>query len=194
METTGATFFQALRNLPSFYSALFILFITFSIFAVVNIVTGIFVDSAMQANLVDKDIIVHEELERKKEYIEDLKHMFQALDTDQSGCITETELEKGLQNERIVAFFHLLKLGVSDAKMLFRLLDRNNDASLSIEEFIDGCNRLQGEASAVDTKMTYLEVTTMMTVLKEIKRDSEDLKRQMSASVASLQPRPTTVD
>lgn len=126
-----------------------------------NIVTGVFVDSAMQANLVDRDILVHEELEEKKQYLEEVREIFHALDTDSSGTITLEEMESGLQHEKLQAYFRALKLDVSDAAMLFRLLDKDNNQKIPIEEFVNGCYKLQGEATALDTKMTFLEVQTM---------------------------------
>lgn len=154
-------YFESVSALPGIYVFLYLTFITFSVFAVVNIVTGVFVDSAMQANLVDRDILVHEELEEKKQYLEEVREIFHALDTDSSGTITLEEMESGLQHEKLQAYFRALKLDVSDAAMLFRLLDKDNNQKIPIEEFVNGCYKLQGEATALDTKMTFLEVQTM---------------------------------
>merc|ERR1711907_693753 len=62
------------------YRMVFLLFITFALFAVVNIVTGVFVDAAMQANQMDRGIVVHEDLENKKIYLQAMQQIFDEMD------------------------------------------------------------------------------------------------------------------
>lgn len=181
----GFYYHDAIVLLPGIYSFLYLLFITFSVFAVVNIVTGVFVDSAMQANLVDRDIVVYEEMEDKKQYIEEMQQILLALDTDCSGTITLDELTHGLQHEKLKAYFRALKLDLSDATMLFNLLDKGNRHAIPIDDFVDGCYKLQGEATALDTKMTFLEVQTIkerfalvQSCLAELHLSVESLSRQ----------------
>eukprot|EP00930_Biecheleria_cincta_P038821 TRINITY_DN26689_c0_g1_i1.p1 TRINITY_DN26689_c0_g1~~TRINITY_DN26689_c0_g1_i1.p1 ORF type:complete len:612 (-),score=114.48 TRINITY_DN26689_c0_g1_i1:380-2035(-) len=175
-------YYDSIASLPFIYSFLYLVFITFSVFAVVNIVTGVFVDSAMQANLVDKDILVHEELEEKKEYLEEVRLIFHALDSDSSGTITLSELENGLQHEKLEAYFRALKLDVSDAAMLFKLLDKSNSQAISIEDFVDGCYKLQGEATAMDTKMTFLEVQAIKDRFALMQQTLTDLQTSIHRS------------
>merc|ERR1719473_2221925 len=61
-----AQYYEALIPLQIQYRLFYLLFIVFCIFAVVNIVTGVFVESALQANIKDRDIVVHEELRSKQ--------------------------------------------------------------------------------------------------------------------------------
>merc|ERR1712110_394279 len=102
---------------------LFLLFITFSLFAVVNIATGVFVDAAMQANSMDREIVVHEEMEEKKAYLESMHQIFDEMDTDGTGCITFADFTRRLDDERVIAYFRHLNLDVSEARKLFELLD-----------------------------------------------------------------------
>merc|ERR1712050_296980 len=104
------------------YRMIFILFITFSVFAVVNIVTGVFVDAAMQANQMDREIVVHEELENKKSYLFTMRQIFDEMDSDNTGFLTLDEFERRLNDERVIAYFNRLKLDVSEARVLFEML------------------------------------------------------------------------
>lgn len=145
----------------SFYVFLFVIYITFQVFAVVNIVTGVFVDSAMQSGRADHDVVVHEELENKKEYLQSLKALFDAIDDRAEGNITQTMLQNKLKDPTVVAFFNSLKLEAADAHTLFTLLDFDNSGEISIDEFLTGCYRLQGEASNMDTKIMQIEVRSL---------------------------------
>lgn len=151
-------YYQALKPLQFSYRVLFLLFITFSIFAVVNIVTGVFVQSALENDKHDREIVVHEELESKKEYCEAMRQFFEEIDEDGTGTIGFEEFLGKLDDERVVAYFNALKLDVSDASMLFNLLDFDQSGEIHIDEFLLGCYKLQGESRNLDMKVMQLEV------------------------------------
>merc|ERR1740117_2356431 len=95
-----AVYYEALGSLAGFYRFIFILFIIFTLFALVNIVTGIFVESAMQTSNQDQEVIVNEGMEEKKLYFEALERVFSELDGDDKGVITLEEFETSLHEER----------------------------------------------------------------------------------------------
>jgi len=150
--------YDVIKNLHGLYHFIFLVFITFTLFAVVNIVTGVFVESATQSQKADRDILVHEELQAKKRYLESMHEVFNEIEEDGSGCIGLEEFESKLDDERVIAYFNALKLDVSDATMLFRLLDRDNSGEVNIHEFLTGCYTLQGESRSLDMKIMQLDV------------------------------------
>jgi len=153
-------YYEALEVLPGgeIQCLLFLLFITFSIFAVVNIVTGVFVDNAMQSGRQDREVVVHEEIENKKDYLRSLQALFDRIDDDGDGTITKESLELALQDDNVQAFFAAMKLDVPDAVILFDLLDFDDSGEITIDEFLNGCYRLQGDASNIDTKIMQAEM------------------------------------
>ncbi|CAE8665973.1 unnamed protein product [Polarella glacialis] len=153
-----AVYYDALAPCSTMYQLLFLIFISFAVFAVVNIVTGVFVDGAIQASSGDKALMVQEEMELKKARSDSLREVFEELDTDNSGSCNITELEERLGDERVTAYFNAIKLDVSDAKTLFCLLDHDQSGDVSIDEFVSGCYKLQGEARSLDTKLMQYEV------------------------------------
>lgn len=151
-------YYDALTALPPWYPVGFLMFIVFCLFAVVNIVTGVFVESALGSSIKDRDVIVHEELETKKQYLQSMEEIFDEMDEDHKGTISMAEFEDKLQDERVIAYFSVLKLDVSDARMLFQLIDLDNSDEIAIDEFLEGCYKLQGESRALDMKMLQFEV------------------------------------
>ncbi|CAE8609884.1 unnamed protein product, partial [Polarella glacialis] len=150
--------YDALGPCSFAYQLLFLVFITFALFAVVNIVTGVFVDSALTASSGDKAMVVMEEMELKKAKLDDMREIFEELDDDGSGKFTMEEFELRLSDERVGAYFSASKLDVSDAKVLFGLLDHDQSNEVSIDEFVSGCYKLQGEARSLDAKVMQFEV------------------------------------
>merc|ERR1712224_970861 len=132
------------------YRLMFVVFIFFMVFAVVNEVTGIFVDSAMQSSLSDREVVINEMLAQKENDILNMQRLFSEIDEDNSGVISFEEFEKRLDDERAIAYFEAMKLDVTDVTMLCTLLDVDNSGCIDIEEFIVGCQRLKGESRSLD--------------------------------------------
>lgn len=158
-------YYKALVPLPIQYRFLFLGFIAFSIFAVVNIVTGVFVQSALESSNQDREVVVHEELQNKKKYCEAMRQFFEEIDMDGSGTIGYKEFTGKLDDERVIAYFNALKLDVSDADMLFKLIDFDQSGEIGIDEFLVGCYKLQGESRTLDMKVMQFEVRWLHEVL-----------------------------
>lgn len=151
-------YYEALEPLPAHYRLLFVIFITFSIFAVVNIVTGVFVQSALEQNLTDREVIVSEEMEKKNQLLSELKQVFEEMDEDGTEGISREEFERKLDDDRVVAYFSALKLDVSDAQTLFTLLDFDQSGEIQIREFLEGCMKFQGVSSSLDMAIMRHEI------------------------------------
>jgi Ca2+-binding EF-hand superfamily protein len=162
-------FYNALAPLPPHYKGLYLLFITISVFAVINIVTGVFVEHAMQSSALDREVVVNEELQTKKNYLKNMREVFEEMDEDDSGCISAEEFETRLNDERVIAYFNAMKLDVSDARALFRLMDYDQSGEVSIGEFLDSCYRLQGESRRIDMKMMEMELRYLQESFRSFK-------------------------
>jgi len=185
-----AAYYDSMADLPIWYRFAFLMFIVFCTFAVVNIVTGVFVESALQSNMKDRDIVVHEELHQKKQYLETMSEIFEEMDEEGNGTISLKEFEDKLMDERVIAYFNVLKLDVSDARVLFQLIDDDHSDEILVDEFLDGCYKLQGDARSLDIKIMQLEVTSVKDHMIELGFILEALASKMKVKVA---PRVTAV-
>ena len=61
-------------------------------------ITGVFVDSAIQTSNSQRDIQIEREMELKDSFLKSLKGFFEALDTDGSGSIHLEEIKIMLQD------------------------------------------------------------------------------------------------
>jgi len=172
-------FYNALAGLPWYYSFLFLLYITFALFGVVNIVTGVFVEGAMQASQADSEVLIHEEMETKKEYLSSVRKLLLEMDTDDDGLITLQELVVSLSDPRVVSYFVAMGLQVEDATEIFQILDSDQNGYIEIEEFINGCYRLQGAAKNLDTKITQFKVNQVMARVGKISKDVQHIKEKL---------------
>ncbi|CAJ1460972.1 unnamed protein product [Effrenium voratum] len=145
-------YYHVLDRLPWPYQMLFLFFVTFAVFAVVNVVTGVFVDTAIEKNQSDKELAIQEELRNKKLRMNWIRDVFSELDSSGDGTVTLGEFENQLNHEAVIAYFNTLKLDVSDARTLFKLLDSDGSDGVNIDEFVSGCYRLSGEATTLHTQ------------------------------------------
>eukprot|EP00927_Polykrikos_kofoidii_P076019 TRINITY_DN7264_c0_g1_i1.p1 TRINITY_DN7264_c0_g1~~TRINITY_DN7264_c0_g1_i1.p1 ORF type:complete len:855 (+),score=175.18 TRINITY_DN7264_c0_g1_i1:132-2696(+) len=130
---------------------LFCFYISFSVFAMMNVVTGVFVEKAMQHAQEDKE-----------EYLAThISEAFKRADTDDSGEVTWEEFEGRLQAEEMQEYFKAIDVDISEAKGLFKLIDADGSGSIDAVEFVSGCMRLRGPAKALELALLLHETNRM---------------------------------
>merc|ERR1719464_828935 len=65
-----------LSSLHPVWEAVFVLYVAFTYFAVLNVVTGVFCQSAMDSAAFDKDMVVQAELNNREMYSQQLVDLF----------------------------------------------------------------------------------------------------------------------
>lgn len=128
----------------------YVCYMALTLFGVLNIVMGIFVDQAMQISQNNRELRMKEQLEAEIELVEELKSVFQGADKDSSGTLTWNEFKQLLTDDRVTIYLSTLELDISEAQVLFRLLDSENTDEVSIDYFVWGCMRFKGAAKSID--------------------------------------------
>jgi len=149
-------------------AAVLVFFIFFTIYALTNIITGIFVDTAIQSAQNDRDEVIQSELLQAEGVLQQMREVFGDADTDGDGEITFEELNSHLNDEHVRAHLAALGLQLEEARGLFRLLDTDKSGSLSVEEFLLGCMRLKGTARSIDLATLKYESRKMHTTLRTL--------------------------
>lgn len=129
-----------LRDISPLVALPFVLYISFAILAMMNVITGVFVESALSIARRSKDAELHDHM----------RFLFLRTDKDGSGMICWEEFAEMLQDPEMAQGFQLLDIDPSEAQGLFTLLDTDCSGEIDGEEFVMGCLRLQGNAKAID--------------------------------------------
>lgn len=142
--TGGVNWRDALRPLVLDISPLlaipFSLYIAFTVLAMMNVITGIFVDTSVSMGRQSRD----------QEVKSQMRLLFERTDADGSGMISWEEFATHVREPDMLRCFKLLDIDPSEAKGLFTLLDTDGSDEIDLEEFVMGCLRLQGTAKAID--------------------------------------------
>merc|ERR1712066_74700 len=86
----------------------FCFYVFFSLTAFLNIITGIFVQTALTSAQNDSEEVLKEQMHSEDSAVMQLKRLFNEVDTERSGFLTCADLEKHLQAPGIRAQFSFL--------------------------------------------------------------------------------------
>eukprot|EP00930_Biecheleria_cincta_P020222 TRINITY_DN15255_c0_g1_i1.p1 TRINITY_DN15255_c0_g1~~TRINITY_DN15255_c0_g1_i1.p1 ORF type:complete len:650 (-),score=126.14 TRINITY_DN15255_c0_g1_i1:130-1926(-) len=140
---------------------LFLFYVLFSVLAVLNIVTGVFVDNAVAAAKTQREFLIEKEREVKEKYVKELQDLFADMDKDGSGLLTTLEMQSLVADPKMAAYFSALGFQAHDCLRLFGLLDTDGSGSVDMEEFLEGCLRLKGFARAIDVHFISVQLNRM---------------------------------
>eukprot|EP00927_Polykrikos_kofoidii_P042167 TRINITY_DN3601_c0_g3_i1.p1 TRINITY_DN3601_c0_g3~~TRINITY_DN3601_c0_g3_i1.p1 ORF type:complete len:900 (-),score=148.65 TRINITY_DN3601_c0_g3_i1:61-2649(-) len=161
----------------------FCLYIAFSIFAMMNVVTGVFVEKAMQHAQEDKE-----------EYLAThISEAFKRADRDDSGEVTWEEFEGRLEAEEMQEYFKAIDVDISEAKGLFKLIDADGSGSIDAVEFVSGCMRLRGPAKALELALLLHETNRMHEWLTDKTLRMEEQVGNTVSMLASLHEKMASV-
>ncbi|CAJ1380160.1 unnamed protein product [Effrenium voratum] len=127
----------------------FLVYITIIVFAVIRVISAIFLKDTLDAAQNDAEQLVVDRLKKKAQYVQKLEEVFRAIDSSSDGMVTEEKLTQVLSNPKVAAYFQTLDVDVVDSTALFHLLD-NGDGEITLDEFIEGILRCKGHARAID--------------------------------------------
>jgi len=149
-----------LGQVGGMYMFFFLGYITFVYFAVLNVVTGVFCQAALESTSSDQDSLMQAFLKHKMLYTQRFKDLFDMIDEDGSGSITKEELQEHIMDEKVAQNFAALDISPFDACNLFLLYDdrtggvigreKSTAGGVQLDEFISGCLRLKGWARSSD--------------------------------------------
>merc|ERR1712014_153386 len=144
---------KPLANVHPIYGPIFIFYVFVMHFGVLNVVVGTFVATATEIASKDREALVKYEIRQMEGYTNRIKTFFHEADVDNSGTLSWEEFSAHLENRKVKAYFQALDLDVSQAHLLFELLDADGSDQVTIDEFLDGCMRLKGQAKSIDLNM-----------------------------------------
>lgn len=145
------------------FSFLFVSYIFIGIFCILNVVTGVYVDGAIQRSAQERDLRLEKEREDRESYESMLLDLLAEIDLEGTGQISREMLEDAFEKDRVRHFFSVLEIEVHDSNYLFDMLDLDQSGVVEIEEFVTGCLKFKGSAKSIDVHTLMFEISRMMT-------------------------------
>jgi len=171
----------SIGDMGLFWVQLYHFYIAFCSFAVLNVMTGVFCNSAIKAAESDHEMVVQSLVQTRQELRDQVSLLFYQIDERGHGQISFTDFEKLFGDEGVKAFFEALQIGAVDAWTLFTTLDKDGDHTISVDEFTERCMQLHGPAKSAD-----LYAIRQLTVnLNKQLQQMEDRQKKMEIFLTS---------
>jgi len=144
------------------YFLVFVLYVFFATFSILNIVTGVFVDSAIQQ--ADRDRVHRMEKTRqvRREYATNLADLLMAMDADGNGYISKEEWDAALGDSEVTTMMRFLNIGGGEASNIWGILDVYEEGVLEIEELVQALMQFEGPAKSIDIHRLTHQVNTLV--------------------------------
>jgi len=139
-----------LFNISPFLGFGFVAYVAFVLLAMMNVITGIFVESALKNAERTKDT----------SFAAHVRGLYKMADADGSGLIGRDEFEACISDPNIVEYMKDLGIDSKDALLLFEFLDDEEDDSSGInaEELLKGLLRLRAGTKFTDIMHMFHEI------------------------------------
>eukprot|EP00416_Gambierdiscus_australes_P024312 CAMPEP_0171079590 /NCGR_PEP_ID=MMETSP0766_2-20121228/15349_1 /TAXON_ID=439317 /ORGANISM="Gambierdiscus australes, Strain CAWD 149" /LENGTH=290 /DNA_ID=CAMNT_0011536789 /DNA_START=69 /DNA_END=941 /DNA_ORIENTATION=+ len=160
---------KPLMQVSPIYVSLFLLYIVTLMVGVLNIIAGIFVETATDAAIKDREAVANEEMNKNEALMKGLEELFDEFDEDKTGTISWQRFEELTKRNEVRAFLASLELDVWHAQEVFKLIDANDNGFISIDEFVVGIMRLKGQAKRTDVHSLMFEISRVLKKLEKQK-------------------------
>jgi len=166
-STTGGEdwgkFYDLLSPLGSMYALLFLLFVSFFMFAVMNIICGLYVQNVFQKAEPDDVTVLLQKVKANHEKMESVKQMAANMDEDGDGNISLQEFENFAQTPQMNHLLGTLGIEVEEAELLLKMMIASNGLqdSVDFDAFVDGLLRMKGCPSAADVHVLSFQLQLM---------------------------------
>jgi voltage-gated sodium channel len=164
-------FYEALEKAGPWAQALFLFFVAFTQIAILNILTGIFLDHAMKCAEPDKDSAYLEKAQQQHDEMKLLHEICADLDLDQSGTISCHEFHAFLHKEGSPLRKRFFEIGLrpAETERFFDILSATSGSkSVAIQDFVHGVTKLRGGASSLDMQALSFQAKVMHTKIDTI--------------------------
>jgi len=178
-----------LSHIHDFWLLLFLVYQFVMTFALMNVITGVFCNGAIEGAQQDQNEVVEAHMAQMQKYVSKFKCLFRAIDSDHNGNITVDELEQHLEDEAVQAYLAAIDIEPKESWTLFALLDEDESEEIDLEEFILGCLRLKGAAKAVDVAKLSIENKILNSKLKHLMEDVSSCNADAQSIIRMLKPR-----
>jgi len=141
---------DTLFDVDEFVYVLFLAYISFFIFVVLNTMTALFVDALSQRSQNDDYHMMQERLRNQASYLRKIQKLYRRLGKDGCSTITCEEFREHSNAPEMLRLATSLQIDVTDLQIVFDILSGHGQHAIEPWEFVVGCIRLRGVAKSVD--------------------------------------------
>eukprot|EP00929_Paragymnodinium_shiwhaense_P103177 TRINITY_DN6648_c0_g5_i1.p1 TRINITY_DN6648_c0_g5~~TRINITY_DN6648_c0_g5_i1.p1 ORF type:complete len:719 (-),score=134.08 TRINITY_DN6648_c0_g5_i1:115-2271(-) len=165
-------------NISEMWMIFFLGYRTVVGFAVLKVMTGIFIAETFRVASTDDDIMIMQRERQVKTHIKRMTTLLHEADDSQDGCLDMEEFRDILSDSRVQKWLAAQEIEVKDADLVFQMVDFNGDGRLSVEDLVRGFARLKGPAKAMDVVTVVHGANRLESLLVTVDERLQDLERR----------------
>lgn len=165
-----------------------ILYIVIAEFAVMNVILGVFCNTAIESAGADREIAIMKQMKKQEGQMKTLKEIFNEIDLDCSSEINLQELKEALKSSKLRSFMTSIGISTDDVWTLFMTVDTDGSGEISLDEFVHGCMQLQGPAKGLQVARMSYENTVMRGEIKKIRDEVINFQQEMMHRTSVVAP------
>merc|ERR1740121_2061867 len=158
-----------IEHISAVQGVAFCCYIAFTVFALTNAVTGVFVEGALKLAKEEEESLM----------MQGLRSLLADCDQELTGRITTNQFRLIFTSQRMQGQLKKMDVNVSEAASLFELLDSEGIGTIGYNEFVGGCMRLRKAAKAID-------VITLMHETREIGTQMDAFADRVDSKLSKL--------
>ena len=172
-------------NVDVWYAVPFLAYITFVVFAVIKIVTALFLKETLTSAANDADMVMEDARRLAKDYHHKLSELFHLADDDGDGNLSRDEFFDTMSLPSVQHYLRTLDMSIQDCGPLFDILD-DGDGLITITEFCKGLSQIKGQARAVDIVILQRENAKLLAECHKIRQDIRHVKKAMPGMLMKM--------
>jgi len=162
-----------MENVSVWYGVFFALYVAGVVFAVIRIITALFLKDTLAVAANDADMMMQTKMKEKATFAAKLEEVFLAADDSGDGLVTWEEFEHLLADPKTKQILASLEFEIHEVESMFTLLD-DGDGRVSFDEFLGGVLRLKGQARSQDVLALLHDNKKILAMLANIEKNSCD--------------------
>jgi len=166
----------AVDKVSGWYAIPFLTYITLVVFAVLRVVTALFIKETLESTANDADLAIEIQRHAGSKLSRKLEVLFNAFDRNGNGTLSREEWELAMSLPSVSQYMQALDIRMLNCESLFDVLD-DGDNEVTISEFCKGLKQVKGQARALD--VVFLQHATEK-VFKECKAIRKQLENSNS--------------
>jgi len=179
--------YELVAPLGAFYTAVFIFYILFYNFAVMNILTGIFLESALKLCKPDDEERIAEQRLADARVLGEIKRLGLLVDTDRSGTIKKDEFVFAARNPEFVSCFAAIGIDVADGDTFFKKVARSDyECEIDLDDFASRIMQAKVMASSLDLQSLGFQLQHGLQQLQGCHRKQSVATHRLDGHVTGL--------
>lgn len=167
-----------IEKVSPWYAAFFLTYLTLVVFAVIRVVTALFIKETLASAANDADMVMEDKRRADIETNAKLEELFLAADENQDGILSPAEFLAAMNLPSVKNFLHSMDVNIRDIGPLFEILD-DGDGMITVSEFCKGLQQLKGAARAIDMVVLQHENARVLKETQSCRQDVQNLTSQL---------------